>query len=514
MGKRGYKKTITLGLDYSEFSGGITECNAKMKNLDAEFALMQEKMDGTASASEQLAVKQEYLTEKINLQQVRVAEAKKKYDALLESHASTTKIDKAATALAKEELQLVRLEDQLEDTQLAQSNFKESATALVAVVGTISAALLKAAKDTAAYADEVLTLSAQTSIATDTLQGWMYASELVDVSTEAMTSSIQKMERNMQQASKGSGDAYEAFKKLGVEITTASGEMRSAEDVFNDTIDALGGIANATEQDQLAMNIFGRSAADLTGVITAGSAGMEAYKNKAEELGRIMSQDDLEAAGELDDAMQELNSAFEALERTAGSAVLPVLTAFFNLIASIPTPVLMVLTTLGSVVAVVVTLVKTIDSAMSAGSAIAKVFSKMNGVFDSTYVKIFAIVTVITVLVLAITTLVGKSRDLNNSLASVGNMTNSISTGKTPQVGHNAGGTKNWRGGLTYINENGAELVELPTGTKIYNSSETKQMLGTTNNYFSLNVDLVSLKTIGDVVAAVEGLKTSAECGG
>ena len=513
MARSGYKKTITLGLDYSEFSGGITECNNKMKNLDAEFELMQEKMDGTASASDKLAIKQEYLTEKINLQQVKVAEAKKKYDALLEAHASTTKIDKAATALAKEETQLARLEDQLEETQLAQSNFKESAIALVAVVATISAAVLKAAKDTATYADEVLTLSSQTSIATDTLQGWMYASELVDVSTETMTGSLQKMEKNMQQASKGSGDAYEAFRRLGVSITTASGEMRSADEVFYATIDALGKIENATEQDQLAMNIFGRSAADLTGVIDAGSAGMAAYKKEAEELGRIMSQDDLEAAGALDDSLQKLQSAFESLERTAGSAVLPVLTAFFNVIASIPTPVLMVLTTIASVVAIVVTLVKTIESAMSAGSAIAKVFSKMNGVFDSTYVKIFAIVTVITVLVLAIAALSGKTKELNSSLANVGNMTNSLSSGGG-KVGHNAGGTRNWRGGLTYINENGAELIDLPTGTKIYNSSETKQMLGTTNNYFSLNVDITKLKTVNDVVEAVEGLKTSAGCGG
>lgn len=37
-----YKKTITLGLDYSEFSGGISECNRKMGLLDAEMKLAQE----------------------------------------------------------------------------------------------------------------------------------------------------------------------------------------------------------------------------------------------------------------------------------------------------------------------------------------------------------------------------------------------------------------------------------------------------------------------------------------
>lgn len=34
-------------------------------------------------------------------------------------------------------------------------------------------------------------------------------------------------------------------------------------------------------------------------------------------------------------------------------------------------------------------------------------------------------------------------------------------------VGHNASGTNDWRGGLTYINEKGGELVNLPSGTQI-----------------------------------------------
>ena len=44
-----YKKTIVLGLDYSDFSGGITECNRKMGVLTAEFnrASEEAKVYGT-----------------------------------------------------------------------------------------------------------------------------------------------------------------------------------------------------------------------------------------------------------------------------------------------------------------------------------------------------------------------------------------------------------------------------------------------------------------------------------
>ena len=65
-----YKRTIVLGLDYSEFSGGITECNRKMGLLDAEMKLAQEQAKAYGDASDQLKIKQEGLAQKIELQQI------------------------------------------------------------------------------------------------------------------------------------------------------------------------------------------------------------------------------------------------------------------------------------------------------------------------------------------------------------------------------------------------------------------------------------------------------------
>lgn len=45
-------------------------------------------------------------------------------------------------------------------------------------------------------------------------------------------------------------------------------------------------------------------------------------------------------------------------------------------------------------------------------------------------------------------------------------------------VGHNAGGTDSWRGGLTYLAESGPELVDLPQGSRVHTAQETRQILG------------------------------------
>ena len=42
--------------------------------------------------------------------------------------------------------------------------------------------------------------------------------------------------------------------------------------------------------------------------------------------------------------------------------------------------------------------------------------------------------------------------------------------------GHNAAGTDNWRGGLTWVGEGGPELVSLPQGSQIYTAQESREI--------------------------------------
>jgi TP901 family phage tail tape measure protein len=51
-------------------------------------------------------------------------------------------------------------------------------------------------------------------------------------------------------------------------------------------------------------------------------------------------------------------------------------------------------------------------------------------------------------------------------------------TTTTPTPPGNAVGTSNWRGGLTWVGETGAELVNLPRGSRIYNNSDSMELLG------------------------------------
>ena len=198
--------------------------------------------------------------------------------------------------------------------------------AMAAGIAAGTGALVSFTQSGAAYADEVLTMSTNTHIATDDLQAYMYAAELVDVSTETMTSSMARNIRSMNSAAEGTGAAAEAYEALGVSVTDADGNLRDSQEVYWELIDALGTVEDSTERDALSMQIFGRSAQDLNSLIAVGSEGMAEYATQAEEAGVILSEDTLGAFGEFDDVMQQVGSGVSAAKNALGTVLLPVLT--------------------------------------------------------------------------------------------------------------------------------------------------------------------------------------------
>ena len=117
----------------------------------------------------------------------------------------------------------------------------------------------------------------------------------------------------MQSAASGTGSAYEAFSALGVSVTDANGHLRRAEDVFYDTIDALGQMTNETERDAYSMDIFGRSAQDLNPLIEAGSNAIEDFAQEAHEMGYVLDGEALTALGDMDDSFERIRLQMEAV---------------------------------------------------------------------------------------------------------------------------------------------------------------------------------------------------------
>lgn len=180
------------------------------------------------------------------------------------------------------------------------------------------------------WADDMNTMSKVYSISTTELQKYSAAAKLVDVDVETIAKSHVKLEKQMMTASKGTGASAEAFEKLGVSVTNADGSLRDGDQVWQETIKALGSMENETERDALAMQLMGKSAAELNPLIEDGG---ETYENLAKTMEKygldFIDQDMLDAANEFNDELDTMKAigmiAFQQLGTKLAAYLAPAL---------------------------------------------------------------------------------------------------------------------------------------------------------------------------------------------
>ena len=379
--------------------------------------------------------------------------------------------------------------------------FSASGAAAVTVVGGLVGALASSTMDMSKTADDLLTLSTQTGLTTDQLQEFEYASELVDVSTDTLQGSLVKLTNNMQTAATGTGSAAEAFKTLKVKVADSQGHLKNNYDVFLQTIDALGKMKNETERDALAMDIFGKSATDLNPLIEAGSGKLKELAEQAHEVGYVVDNETLQSFGELDDAMQKLDKQGDAVKRSFAEALLPIITAFVDVITAIPTPVLTAVIAITSIATVILLVVKAVKELSGPVSAVSGLISSATSLMDPLYIKILAIVAAVTALVAVIAVLIGKGGELTSAMGSITSATTGTMRSANSSVPRYATGTRNARSGMALVGENGPELVNLRGGERIYTNGQTRSLLGGDSiSIGQITIDAKNVKEFNDIV--------------
>lgn len=511
-----YKKTITLDMDYSGFVNGISECDRKMKILDQEFAMTNEQMKNAASTSEKYAAKKAYLTQKIQMQTLKVDESRRKYDELVESKKATTKqIDAAAKAYLKEETSLAKLNNELKDhTTISSKSMSEMRTSIT-IITAIAAAYIGAANEAGKYADEIDGLSMRTGMTTDTIQKLEYACISADIEFGVIQGALRKLTKNMDDARHGTGNAAQAFDKLKLSTIGANGELKDSEEMFYEVIDALSKVSNETERDAISMDIFGKSATELNGMIELTSDGIKKLSKEAESLGIILSEGDIQSAAQFNDQLKVLERVLSTTAMKAGIEIIPVLTALVSIIASIPAPVLSSIMVMLSMVITLVTVGKMFSVVSDTVGPLVDMFKTMDGKMLQTVAIVLTVVAVLAALAIAIAVIIGKDEQFNRSMNSVGSaIGNNSNVSKKPNSPkYNARGSSNFEGGSTWVGEEGPELVDLPAGSRIYNHDESKKIGGSVNNYY-VTIPAKDIKEFNDIVNIFKGLHMSRGRGG
>lgn len=331
---------------YQDNANSVEALTAKGDVLERTLLSQKEKVEelrrALANAKEQYgeADKRTMEWEKsLNLAEAAVANTesaiRKNNEALERAKSGMQETGSASSGLSSRITDLasqfgVKLPGGLDKALGSMKGFSAGAVTAVGAVAVAVAALAKAEKqlvdltrETAASADDILTLSQITGLNTDTIQEMQYASQLIDVSFETIQSSLTKLKNNMQDARGGNEKLAETFRTLKVEVTNADGSLRDSEAVFYDVIDALGGIENQTERDTIAMDIFGKKAEDLNPLIIQGSDTLRKYADEAHNVNYVLSEESLDALGKVDDAYQRMQQTQEATRRQMAEEMAP-----------------------------------------------------------------------------------------------------------------------------------------------------------------------------------------------
>jgi len=335
----GKVKGITI-----EFRGETTKLDKAIKDVNKETAKLDKELKQVNNALkfnpgnvELMAQKQQLLTQKIGGTEEKLKalrEAQKKMDDDDSVDKNSEEYRKLQREIITTESKLKHYRKELQQTNIEANKIYRMGKAFQDVGGKISAAGQKlrglstaAAAATVALggltvkagrtADELNTLSKQTGISTHDLQMYAASADLVDVSVEDMARAHQKLKKSMTSSS-----AAKYFKELGVETRNADGSLRDANDVFDDTVEALGKMENETERDAVAMALMGKSATNLNPLIEDGG---ETYKKVAKMMEKYglepVSQEDLDAANEFNDALDTIKFVFLQTAQIVGTKI-------------------------------------------------------------------------------------------------------------------------------------------------------------------------------------------------
>lgn len=428
----------------------------------------------------------------------------------------------------------IQLPDGMKSSMNAMGSLDAQSLALAGGFAAVAAAIVKVekamismTKESAAFADNIITLSMQTGQSTQQLQEFAYASELIDVSVDTLQGSLTKLTNNMQDTMNGTGNAKASFEALGVSVTNADGSMRSANDVFYETIDALGQVKNETERDAMSMDIFGRSAQDLNPLIIQGSKTLKEYADEAHNVGYVLDDEALSALGAVDDAYQRLQKTQEGVKNQLSAEFAPYLEEFYGDVTTmvkdggkalkdsgIVDSFGMLLDTVGDILNPmsdlsnnrVPALTKALQPLAKVMALMADAAELLKGVINFSTGHISEGWGQMTH-ALGFGYSSGNGNNYQNLLDSYTEQQwgqsaadlskayeDAIARGDPSTIGitedewvrrylgGNASGTDNWYGGFTRVNENGPERIYLPSGSRIQTASETRYTSGDTYN--------------------------------
>lgn len=157
-------------------------------------------------------------------------------------------------------------------------------------------------------------MSQRLNVTTQFLQEMDFVANLAGTSFQQLEGGMRRLARNANDANDGLAASKRAFDDIGVSVQGANGQLKTSEQLFNDTLEGLAGLEDKTKQTALAQVLFGRSGASLIPILNQGADAIKAQRQQVNDLGGVMGASAIKAAVDYTDSMTRLSFAFRGLQ--------------------------------------------------------------------------------------------------------------------------------------------------------------------------------------------------------
>ena len=383
--------TIEIGGDTTGLDKALKGVNSELTSTQRELKEVDKALKLDPKNTELLEQKQRTLAKAVEatsqkLKTLKEAQAQaaeqlergeigqKQYDALTREIVKTEAALKDATKASNDfNASTAGLSASLDGISTKANSVATATKGLSTAAGGLLVALGGAAVNSAKYADDLNTLSAQTGISAEDLQKMQYAADRVDVDVDTIADAMSKMRRSM---TSDSAKSAEAFARIGVSVRDSSGQLRDSSTVFYEVLQGLSRVGNETERDALAMDIFGRSADQLAGIVDDGGAALKALGQEAEDMGLILDEQTLGSLNAFNDQLDQLKAQATAEIVSAGASALEALSPILETIIG---AVSRILQFIGDLDPKLITAIATIAAIVAAISPVASIIGTISG---------------------------------------------------------------------------------------------------------------------------------------
>ncbi|NBW15917.1 MAG: hypothetical protein EBR82_48830 [Caulobacteraceae bacterium] len=183
--------------------------------------------------------------------------------------------------------------------QILSRTFTSAASQITSLVTSVNSSL-----------DTLNDFSARTGIGVEALQSYSLAAKLAGVDTEAFGTAVQRLSVNIGKANPG-GELDKSLREINLSVAELS--ALSPEQQFSAIGNAISQLPTAADRAAAAVALFGKQGAALAPLFREGAASIEELQARAERLGAIVDQTQINNVADMNDAFDLVSATVQGI---------------------------------------------------------------------------------------------------------------------------------------------------------------------------------------------------------